>query len=137
MSRQVGCLHRSISHPPNFQNNLPIIPLLLSPHLNHLIETFHPAWNQILIPIQQYMTLSPNSTTPISKQPTILPTLNPVYLHFPNLPFNLSISKSRLNPPPLLLPFHMLHPYIPLKPVNHSITTTQTTHKNHTSLITS
>ena len=39
MSRQVGSLHRSISHPANLQNNLPIIPLFAfrppqSPHHN-------------------------------------------------------------------------------------------------------
>ena len=39
MSRQIGSLHRSISHPSNLQNNLPIIPLFAfppphSPHLN-------------------------------------------------------------------------------------------------------
>ena len=39
MSRQIGSLHRSISHPANLQNNLPIIPLFAfpppqSPHPN-------------------------------------------------------------------------------------------------------
>ena len=105
MSRQVGSLHRSISHPAHLHNNLSIIPLFALPHLSHLIITLHPAWNQILIPTQQYITLSPNSTTPISKQPTNLPTLNPVHLHFPNLPFNQSIPKSKLNPFPFLSHF--------------------------------
>ena len=31
MSRQLGSLHRSISHPANLQNNLPIIPLFAFP----------------------------------------------------------------------------------------------------------
>ena len=31
MSRQVGSLHRSISHPANLQNNLPIIPFFAFP----------------------------------------------------------------------------------------------------------
>ena len=39
MSRQIGSLHRSISHPANLQNPIPIIPLfafppLESPHVN-------------------------------------------------------------------------------------------------------
>ena len=39
MSRQIGSLHRSISHPANLQNNFPIIPLFAfpppqSPHPN-------------------------------------------------------------------------------------------------------
>ena len=39
MSRQVGSLQRSIAHPANYQNNLPIIPLFAfppprSPHHN-------------------------------------------------------------------------------------------------------
>ena len=114
MSLQVGSLHRSISYPANLQNNLPIIPLFAFPHLYRLIITLYPIWNQILIPTQQYLTLSSNSTTPISKHPTNLPTLNPVHLLFPNLPFNLSILKSKLNPFPLSLPFYMLHPYSPL-----------------------
>ena len=91
MSRQVGSLHRSISHPANLKNNLPIIPLFAFPHLNHLIITHRPAWNQTLIPTQQNLTLSLNSTNLISKHPTNVPTLNAVHLHFPNLLFNLSI----------------------------------------------
>ena len=31
MSRQIGSLHQSISHPANLQNNLPIIPLFALP----------------------------------------------------------------------------------------------------------
>ena len=39
MSRQIGSLHRSISHPANLQNSIPIIPLFAfpppdSPHIN-------------------------------------------------------------------------------------------------------
>ena len=41
MSRQVGALHRSIFHPANLQNKLPIIPLFAFPHLNHLMITVH------------------------------------------------------------------------------------------------
>ena len=122
--RWAARLDPSIDHPDHPVNQFPTQStsrttspsshFMLSPHLNHLIITLHPAWNQILIPTQQYITLCPNSTTPISKHPTSLPTLNPVHLHFPNLPFNLSIPKSKLKPFPLPLAFHMLHPYIPL-----------------------
>ena len=31
MSRQIGSLHRSVSHPANLQNNIPIIPLFAFP----------------------------------------------------------------------------------------------------------
>ena len=39
MSRQVGYLHRSISHPANLQNPIPVIPFFAfpppdSPHIN-------------------------------------------------------------------------------------------------------
>ena len=74
----------------------------LSLHLNHLMIKLHPAWNQTIILTQPYITLSPNLIIPISKPPTNLPTPNPAYLRFPNLPYNLFIPKSKLNP--LLLP---------------------------------
>ena len=131
MSRQIGSLHRSTSHPANLQNNLPIIPLYAFPHLSHLILTFHPQRNQILIPTQQYITPYPNSTTPILKHPTNLQTPNAAHQHFPNIPFNLFIPKSKLNLFPLLLQFHMSHSHIPLYIMNHSITTTMITHKFH------
>ena len=102
---QVGSLHPSFSHPANLQNNLLIIPLFAFPHLSHLIITLHPAWNQRIIPTPHYITLSPNSTTPILKHPTNLTTVNPVHQHFPNLPFNPFISKSKLNPLPSLSHF--------------------------------
>ena len=78
---------------PTFRTTSPSSHFLLSPHLNHLFLTPHPAWNQILIPNQQYITLSPNSTTPISKHPTKLQPLNPAHLHFLN-----PLSTSTFNP---------------------------------------
>ena len=128
MSRQIGSLHRSISHPANLQNNFPIIHFLLSRHLNHLILTPHRAWNQILIPTLQYITPSPNSTTPISKHATNLQTLNPAHLQFLILPFNLYIPKSKLNLLPFTLPFYRSHPNIAFSPANHPTTSTKITH---------
>ena len=114
MSRQVGSLHRSSSQPSNLQNDLLIIPLFALPQLNHLIIKLHPARNQTLNPTKHYITLSYNSTTPISKHPTNLPTLNPVNLHFPNLSFNLFIPKSKLKHLPLPLPFQFHTHIFPL-----------------------
>ena len=78
---------------PTFRTTSPSSHFLLSPQLNHLFLTPHPAWNQILIPNQQYITPSPNSTTPISKHPTNLQPLNPAHLHFLN-----PLSTSTFNP---------------------------------------
>ena len=113
MSRQFGSLHRSISHPANLQNNIPIIPLFAfpppqSPHLNTSSSVESDTNSNTTL----YSTIS-QFNNPISKHPTNLTTLNPVHLHFPNLPFNPSIPKLKLNPLPLLLPFQLLHPHIP------------------------
>ena len=92
---------------PTSRTTSPSCHFLLFHHLNHLMIPLHPAWNQTLIPPQQYTTLSPNSITPISKPPTYLPNLNPPHLHFPNLPFTQFFPKSKLNPLPLPLPFQI------------------------------
>ena len=46
MSRQVGSLHRSIYHPTNLQNPIPIIPFFAFPPPESPILTHHPAWIQ-------------------------------------------------------------------------------------------
>ena len=110
MSRQIGSFHRSVSHPANLQNKFPIIP-----HVNHLILTSHPAWNQILIPTQHCITPSLNSTTPISKHPTSLQTLNPAKSTFSQLPFQPLHSQVKTEPPsPPASISHVTPTYSPL-----------------------
>ena len=95
MSHQVGSLHRSISHPANLQNNLSIVPLFAFPHLNHLILTPHPAWNQTLIPTQQCKTLSPISSDEFANSEPSSSTLT----HSPFQPIHSQVKTEPFSPP--------------------------------------
>ena len=50
MSRQIGSLHRSISHPVNLQNNLPIIPHFAFPPPQSPHPNFSPSMESDTIP---------------------------------------------------------------------------------------
>ena len=64
MSRQVGSLHRSVSHPVSLQNPIPIIPLFAfpppeSPHINTSSSSLrHHSFSHIL-PIRQFRFRNP------------------------------------------------------------------------------
>ena len=111
MSRQVGSLHRSISHPANLQNNLPVIPLFAFPHLNHLIITLHPAWisNAIV-----YNTISQFSNSDI-ETPDEIANSEPSPSAFFQPPFQPIHSQVKIEPPSLPSPFSNVTPiYSPL-----------------------
>ena len=105
MSRQIGSLHRSISHPANLQNPIPIIPLLAfpppeSPHIyrssgmdsdaNSDITVFHTTSQFIKLDIEtsdEFANSEPSPSTfsqltfrPINSQSQIDPPSTISYL---------------------------------------------------------
>ena len=130
MSRQVGSLHRSNSHPANLQNPIPIIPLFAFPHLILQLFTYHLARVQTLTQMFQFFILFHNLITQTSKLLTNLPTLNPLLppilkptLHiFHNPLFNPSRPVNHYHPYPLPLmhpksPQHIPHPFLTDQPI--------------------
>ena len=113
ISRQVGSPIDQFSNHTTSRTTFPSSHFLLSPHLNHLIITLHPAWNQTLIPTQQYITLSTNSVTPISddefanselspstfSQPPFQPIHTQVKIEPPSPPSSISNVKPIYSPP--------------------------------------
>ena len=129
MSRQVGSLHRSNSHPANLQNPIPIIPLFAFPHLILQLLIYHLARIQTLTQIFQFFILFHNLTTQTLKLPTNLPTLNPLLPPIPkptlqifhNPLFNPSMPVNHYHPFPLPLmhpksPQHLAHPFLTDQP---------------------
>ena len=105
MSRQVGSLHRSISHPANLQKPIPIIPLFdfpppISPHVNR-----YPAWILTLIQTSPFLTQFLNLVTQTSKPQTNLQNPNPAHQHFLNPPFDPFTPNPQMIPP---VPFLMI-----------------------------
>ena len=114
MSRQVGALHRSNSHPANLQNPISIIPLFSFPHLISQLLINHPARYQTLTQIFQFFILFHNLITQTSKLPMNLQTLNhllppipkPTLQLFHNPIFNPSIPVNHYHLP-------LMHPKSP------------------------
>ena len=141
MSRQVGALHRSNSHPANLQNPIPIISLFAFPHLTSQILIYHQARVQTLTQIFQFFILSHNliTITQTSKLPMDLQTLNDLLLPIPkptlqifhNPLFNPSIPVNHYHPFPLPLmhpksPQHIPHPFLKYRTI-----TPQILHKSY------
>ena len=132
MGRQVGSLHRSFSHPANLRNPIPIIPFLLSRHLNHPKLTHHPAWILMLTQTSQFFTQSPNLTIQILNSLTNSQIQNPARQHFLNPPFDPSTPKPKLTPPLISLIFPKWHQHTPPSRMNAPTTILQITPGYHT-----
>ena len=127
MSRQLGSLHRSNSHPANLQNPIPIIPLFAFPHLILQLLTYHLARIQTLIQTLQFFTQFNNSDleTPdefanSEPSPPTYSETNPS--NFSQPPFQLINASQPL--PSLSTPSHasqptqhILHPFLTDQPI--------------------
>ena len=116
MSRQIGSLHRSFSHPANVQNPIPIIPLFAfppsdSPHLNRSSGIYSEANsnNAVFNTISQFnnsdietpdeLANSEPSRSKFSQPPLSTHSL-PIQKMIPLLPFPM-FPKQPHNTPPL------------------------------------
>ena len=134
MSRQVGSLHRSISHPANLQNNLPIIPHFAfpppqSPHHNtsssiesdtNIFNTISLFNNSDIEKPDEFANSEPSPST--FSQPPFQPIHSQVKIEPPSPPFTISN----------VTPIYSL---LTSEPSDNN--DSDNTHKYHTSLITS
>ena len=131
MSRQIGSLHRSISHPANLQNPVPIIPLFAfpppeSPHINTSSGMDSDANSDITV----FNTISQFNNSDIETQ-TNLPTLNPTHQHFLNPPFDPFTPNPKIIPPLPSLIFTKQPRQTPPLPMNVPTTIPQKPRKSH------
>ena len=131
MSRQVGSLHRSNSHPANLQNPVPIISLFaFSPPNFAVINIPSSTSSDTNSDVSVFHTISQFNNTQTSKLTTNLPTMNPILppipkptLHiFHNPLFNPSRPVNHYHPFPLPLmhpksPQHIPHPFLTDQPI--------------------
>ena len=114
MSRQLGSLHRSNSHPINLNTTITIIPLFAFPPPDFPTNNITSGMIQTLIHTSQFYTPSHNSITQILKPLMNLQTLNhlhpiifkPTPQFFQNPLFNQSHHITRSHP---FLHHPMLH----------------------------
>ena len=113
MSRQLGSLHRSNSHPTNLTSPIPITPLFAFPPPDFPSSNVTSGMIPTLIHTSQFYIPSHNSITRILKPPMNLPTQNhphPIIfitlLIFLNPLFNpyYPITLTQSLPHPLMLP---------------------------------
>ena len=111
MSRQVGSLHRSISHPANLQNPIPIIPLFAfpppeSPHVNTSSCMDSETKSDITVLIQ-----FPNLLTQTSKPQANFANSEPSPPTFSQPPFDVITPSPKMIPlrPFLILPKQPRH----------------------------
>ena len=130
MSRQIGALHRSNSHPANLQNPIPIIPLFAFPQPDFpIINIPSSTSSNITSDISVFPPVSQFNNSDF-ETPMNLPTLNPLLpsIPKPTLPifhnplFNPSMPVNHYHPFPLPL----MHPKSP-QPILHPFLTDQPT----------
>ena len=131
MSRQLGSLHSSNSHPTNLTTPITIIPLFAFPPPDFPTSNVTSGMNSDTNShISVFYTPPHNSITQILKPPMNLPTLNhlhpiiftPTPQYFPNPLFN-QYYQITLSPPilhPLMLP-KSLQPILPFTQTDHPI----------------
>ena len=105
MSRQVGSLHRSISHPGNLQHPIPNIPLFASPppespHINTSSGMDSDANSDITV----FHTITQFDNSDL-KTPEEFANSEPSPSTFSQPPFTPSTLKPKVNPPLLSLKF--------------------------------
>ena len=111
MSRQVGSLHRSNSHPANLQNPPPIIPLFAFPRLDSPQANISSGINSDTNSDSQFKQQFHDSIILILKPPMSSPIPNHPLLHIPrpaqpsfqNPLSDLSKPKANIHLPTLLL----------------------------------
>ena len=132
MSRQVGSLHRSISHPANLQNPIPIIPLSAfpppeSPHINTSSGMGSDANSDITV----FHTISQFDNSDL-ETPDESQIQNPARQHFLNPPFDPSTPKPKLTPPLYFLIFPKRHQHTPHLRMNAPLIIPQIPRRYHT-----
>ena len=137
MSRQVGSLHHSISHPANLQNNLPIIPLFAfpppqSPHHNTSSSMESDTDSNTTV----YNTISQFNNSDI-ETPDESANSEPSSSAFSQPPFQPFHSQVKIEPPSPPSPISNVTPIYSSLTSEPWLTTTQKTQKSHTRLITS
>ena len=131
MSRQVGSLHRSISHPVNLQNPLPMIPLFAfpppeSPHVNTSSGMDSDTNSDITV----FITTSQFNNSDI-ETPGEFANSEPSPSVFSQPPFNLLTPSPQMIPPHPFLTFPKQPRHTPPLPMTIPTTIPQKPHKFH------
>ena len=129
MSRQIGSLHRSISHPANLQNSIPIIPLFAfsppdSPHINTSSGKDSDANSDITV----FHSISQFDNSQL-ETPDEFADSEPSPSTFSQPPFRPIHSQAKVNPPLPFLMFPKWHQPTPLLQMNVPTIIPQITHK--------
>ena len=133
MSRQVGSLHRSISHPANLQKPIPVIPLFAfpppeSPHINTSTGMGSDANSDITV----FHTISQFENSDL-ETPDEFANSEPSPSTFSQPPFRPIHSQAHTDSPSTLsLMFPKWHPHTPPLRMNAPTTIPQITHEYHT-----
>ena len=130
MSRQLGSLHRSNSHPANLQNSVPIIPLFAFPPPDFVINIPSSTSSDTNSDASVFFAQFHNLITQILKLPTNLQTPNPL-LPFTPKPTPLLFRNPLSDPSTPVNHYHpfplpLMHPKLPQRIV-HPLQTVQLT----------
>ena len=131
MRRQIGSFHRSISHPANLQNPIPILPLFaFPPPESPNINTSSGMDSDAISDITVFNTVSQFINSDI-KTPGNLQTPNPAHQNFLNPPFDPFSPNSKMIPPLPFLMFPKQPRHTPPLPMNVPTTIPQKPRKSH------